>query len=156
MKSLLCFVLLASATLAIAQDRRYPPDDTQGHVPGEFYDRSSPTEAPPRPDPYKQPPDKILKANPNVAAKLAKLLPAGITPKEACAGFRRMGDCAAAIHAAQNLGVPFADLKAKLTADNAPDMQGVLHQLKPEVKAKAEAKKAEKQADKDLGNARVI
>ncbi len=110
----------------------------------------------PQADPYKQPPERILKANPDVVAKLAKLLPGGMKPQQACEGFKRMGDCGAAIHAAQNLGIPFADLKAKLTGENAPALDKLIQELKPDVKAKAEAKKAEKQADKDLWDARVI
>ncbi len=156
MKSLFCIFLLAGATIAFAQ-REGPLLDAdavkaqraQGHG------MSNPAEAP-QPDPYKQPPQRILKANPEVVTKIAKLLPSGMTPQQACEGFKRMGDCGAAIHAAQNLGIPFADLKSRLTAEDAPALDKLIQELKPDVKAKAEAKKAEKQADKDLWDARVI
>ncbi len=152
MKSLLCILLLTGATMAFAQ--QMDPDAVRAQR-AQGHGMSTAAEGP-QPDPYKQPPEKILNTNPDVAAKLAKLLPTGMKPQQACEGFKRMGDCGAAIHAAQNLGIPFADLKSRLTAENAPALDKLIQELKPDVKAKAEAKKAEKQADKDLWNARVI
>jgi hypothetical protein len=108
-----------------------------------------------QPDPYKQPPDRILKWNPKLSSKLATLLPTGMTAEQACSGFKRMGDCGAAIHVSHNLEIPFSDLKKKLTSDDAQPLADIIPLLKPVMNAKKEAKKAENQADRDLWDARV-
>ncbi len=67
-----------------------------------------------------------------------------------------MGACGAAIHVARNLGIAFADIKAKAAGDNPQLLADAIHDLKPDVKAKDEARKAEKQADRDLWNAKIF
>ena len=88
---------------------------------------------------------------PKLAAKLQKeLLPEGPNIQEACDGFKHLGDCVCAIHVSKNLGVPLPDLKAKVTGKGAEKIENAIHELKPDVDAKAEKKKAWKQAEKEI------
>jgi hypothetical protein len=101
--------------------------------------------------PADRPPVKVLKDDPKLVAKLQKLLPETITPQQACDGFKKLSDCVSALHAAQNLGIPLADLKGKIVADKSHDaLEKAIHELKPDADAKAERKKAQKQADRDI------
>jgi hypothetical protein len=98
----------------------------------------------------KQSPDTILSRNTKLSSKLDSLLPKGTTAQQACSGFKNLGQCVAAIHVSHNLGISFDDLKAKTTGDNSENLGKAIHDLKPAVNAKAEAKKGRKQADQDL------
>jgi hypothetical protein len=98
----------------------------------------------------KQSPDTILSRNAKLSSKLDSLLPKGTTAQQACSGFKNLGQCVAAIHVSHNLGITFDDLKAKMTGDKSESLGKAIHDLKPDVNAKAEAKKGQKQADKDL------
>ncbi len=110
---------------------------------------------PPKPDPYKLSPYDVLSLNPKIGAKLDSLLPSGMTASNACSGFKRMGDCGAAIHVSHNLGISFTDLKTRLTGDSAQPLADAIHDLKPDVPARKEARKGENQADRDLWGAIV-
>jgi hypothetical protein len=79
--------------------------------------------------------------------RLAALVPSGMSPQEACTGFKSTRECAAALHAAQNLNIPFADLKAKVTAGNK--LGPAIKALKPEAHVKSEVRRAEQQARSD-------
>lgn len=79
---------------------------------------------------------------------LAALVPAGMSTEEACTGFKNVKDCAASLHASQNLNIPFGDLKAKVTSGQG--LGDAIHQLKPDVNARAEVKRAEGQAEGDV------
>jgi hypothetical protein len=79
---------------------------------------------------------------------LAALVPAGMSTEEACTGFKNVKDCAAALHASQNLSIPFGDLKAKVTSGQG--LADAIHQLKPDANARAEVKRAEGQAEGDV------
>ena len=46
--------------------------------------------------------------------RLAKMLPANMTLNSASTGFRNQGQFIAAVHVSQNLGIPFADLRATM------------------------------------------
>ncbi len=98
----------------------------------------------------KQSPSDVLSHNAKLSSNLDKLLPNGMTAQQACDGFKNLGQCVAAIHVANNLNIPFADLKAKMTGSGAESLGKAIQDLKPSVNAKAEAKKANKQAAKDL------
>ncbi len=104
-------------------------------------------EAPP---PIDQSPKDAFVRDVKLAAKLQKLLPQGPNIQEACDGFRKLGDCVCSIHVAQNLDIPFADLKAKVTGKSAEKLETAIHELKPGVDAKGEKKKAYKQAEKEI------
>jgi hypothetical protein len=97
-------------------------------------------------------PSDILANNSKLSSNLQSLLPAGTTAQQACSGFKNLGQCVAAIHVSHNLGISFDDLKAKTTGDGAESLGKAIGDLKPAVDAKAEAKKAKKQADADLRN----
>lgn len=98
----------------------------------------------------KQSPQTILDRNTKLTANLQKLLPAGTTPQTACAGFKNLGQCVAAIHVSNNLGIPFDDLKAKMTGDAPESLGKSITELKPDANSTAEVKKANKQAKQDL------
>lgn len=98
----------------------------------------------------KQSPDTILSRDTKLNSNLEKLLPSGTTAQQACAGFKNLGQCVAAIHVSHNLDIPFADLKAKTTGTGAENLGKAIHALKPDADAKAETKKAQKQANDDL------
>jgi hypothetical protein len=93
--------------------------------------------------------EQLLDQNSKLSANLQKILPQGTTPQQACSGFSNLGRCVAAIHVSHNLGIPFSDLKDKLTGANAENLGKAIHDLKPDVDSKAEKKKAEKQAKAD-------
>ena len=60
-------------------------------------------------------------------------------------GFKNYGQYVAAQHVSENLGIPFEQLKAKVTGPNAESLGKAIHDLKglPASTANAEAKKAE-------------
>ena len=95
------------------------------------------------------------------------LLPAGTDLKTACAGFKNLGQCIAAVHASHNLKIPFACLSADMTGtapttgSTCPDGTGTskmslgksIQTLSPNASAKTEEKSATKQADADINEA---
>jgi hypothetical protein len=98
----------------------------------------------------KQSPDQILSRNTKLSSNLDKLLPNGETAQQACSGFKNLGQCVAAIHVSHNLGISFDELKAKMTGANSVNLGKAIQDLSPSVNAKAEAKKANKQAKQDF------
>jgi hypothetical protein len=80
--------------------------------------------------------------------RLAAIVPAGMSATEACAGFRSTDECAATLHASQNLGIPFTDLKAKVTGGQK--LGAAIKALKPDANVKSEVRKAEDQARADV------
>src|ERR1700730_17552390 len=81
------------------------------------------------------------------STRLAAIVPSGMSAQEACAGFRRVDECAATLHASQNLSIPFPDLKSRVTG--GAKLGTAIHQLKPDANVKAELRKAEEQARSD-------
>jgi hypothetical protein len=73
----------------------------------------------------------------------------GRKAQDACSGFKNLGQCVAAAHVGQNLGINFGTLKGRLTGPEAESLGKAIHELNPQVDAKAEAKKANKQAKDD-------
>ena len=96
------------------------------------------------------------------------LLPAGTDLKTACAGFKNLGQCIAAVHVSHNLNIPFACLSADMTG-TAPatgttcpagtgsskmSLGKSIQTLSPNTtNAKTEEKSATKQADADINEA---
>src|SRR5215467_4591081 len=134
MKTKLCLVfVLAAGLTAYAQHGRPAgvpasgPPMTPGASPGQM--PRQPGEMPPdiegrqhpmsekpdaasRPEPVgKQAPDVILQRDSQLATRLGGMLPNGMTAQQGCSGFRNLGECVAAIHVSQNLGIPFNELK---------------------------------------------
>jgi hypothetical protein len=52
------------------------------------------------------------------------------------------------LHAAQNLNIPFADLKSHVTGGEL--LEGAIHACKPDADAAAAARRAQQQARSDL------
>lgn len=97
------------------------------------------------------------KLNTTLSAKLQSqgLLPAGTDLKTACAPFRTLGQCIAAIHVSHNLGgnCTFANLTTAMTGTAKESLGKAIQGCDPHVSAKAEAKKATKAADADIKDA---
>jgi len=96
------------------------------------------------------------------------LLPAGTDLKTACAGFKNLGQCIAAVHVSHNLKIPFACLSADMTgtapatSTTCPAGTGAskmslgksIQTLSPNTSnAKTEEKSATKQADAYINEA---
>lgn len=94
----------------------------------------------------------LLTQNTKLSSNLAKLLPQGMTPQDACSGFKNLGQCVAVIHVSHNLDIPFADLKTKTTGSGSVSLGKAIEELKPGENGKAESKKAQQQANEDLKN----
>ncbi len=94
-----------------------------------------------------------LAQNPKLSARLEKLLP-GANLHEAAGGFKSVGQLVAAAHVSNNLGIPFAQLKSTMVGPPEKSLGEAIHQINPDVDAKAEAKRAEKQAKKDMDESR--
>ena len=86
-------------------------------------------------------------ASASQSMRLAALVPSGMSAQEACAGFRTVEECAATLHASQNLNIPFEDLKSRVTGGTK--LGAAIHQLKPDANIKAEVRKAAEQARSD-------
>jgi hypothetical protein len=80
--------------------------------------------------------------------RLAAIVPPGMSTTEACSGFRSTDECAATLHASQNLGIPFTHLKAKVTGGQK--LGAAIKELKPDANVKSEVRKAEDQARADV------
>jgi len=109
-------------------------------------------------------PGELLAHNSQLSSKLQGLLPKGTTPDQACAGFKNLGQCVAAIHVSHNLGISFACMKANMTGQAPPSGSSCpagtgsktmslgksIQALRPTADAKSETKKANEQAEDDL------
>jgi hypothetical protein len=74
--------------------------------------------------------------------------------KTACSGFKNLGQCVAAMHVAKNLNLSFSDFQSKMTGSSPESLGKAIQDLGgPNVNAKSEAKKANKQANQDLNAA---
>lgn len=114
-----------------------------------------------RPQMSTQAPQKAL-SNPHLDSSLTNALgksginiPGG-NLQTACAGFKNLGQCVAALHVAKNLGLNFSDLQSKMTGSNPESLGKAIQDLGgPNVSAKSEAKKANKQATHDVSSAEM-
>ena len=95
-------------------------------------------------------PSDVLSHNTAIAGKIKTLT--GQDAQTACGGFKNIGQCVAAAHVAKNLNIPggFDALKAKVTGAGAVSLGKPIKGFAPDADAKAETKKANKQADDDL------
>jgi hypothetical protein len=89
----------------------------------------------------------VTSALTNALTKSGVTIPGG-NLQTACSGFKNLGQCVAALHVAKNLNLSFSDLQTKMGSESLgkaiQDLGG------PNVNAKSEAKKANKQASQDL------
>lgn len=104
-----------------------------------------------------------MQNDPAFAKKIDKLLPMGMDAKTAEMGFRNRGQFIAALHVSKNLGIPFDQLKAKITGitvqangqttQSTPMSLGkAIQALKPTLtqdQVKDAVKKADKEASED-------
>ena len=95
-------------------------------------------------------PGELLTQNTQLNSKLQSLLPTGTDTQAAASGFKNLGQFVAAVHVSKNLGIPFDDLKAKMTGANAVSLGRAIHELKPTANAKEAAKEASRQAKQDI------
>ncbi len=95
-------------------------------------------------------PSDVLKHNTAIAGKIKTLT--GEHAQTACSGFKNLGQCVAAAHLAKNLDFPggFDALKAKITGTGAVSLGKAIEGIASHADAKAEVKKANKQASDDL------
>ncbi len=101
--------------------------------------------------------DDKLTTNTKLAGKISDLT--SMSAKDACSGFKNLGQCIAAAHVAKNLKLTFADLKDKMLALNADGTKNAtakpmslgkaIQSLDPQADAKTEVKKANQQATSD-------
>jgi hypothetical protein len=98
-------------------------------------------------------PSDVLSHNTAIGSKIKSLT--GEDAQTACSGFKNLGQCVAAAHVAKNLNIPggFDALKAKITGSGAMSLGKAIANLAPSANAKAEAKKANKQASNDMKEA---
>jgi hypothetical protein len=141
-----------------------PQGQGGGRPPVPAPQRPSP---PPRPEKQQAPeakakPEKAGKSssvsqqlakNSKLSARLEKLLP-GANLQEASSGFKNLGLFVAAAHVSNNLGIPFGHLKSTMLGPPEKSLGEAIHQINPDVDARAEARKAEKQAKKDMDDSR--
>ena len=77
------------------------------------------------------------------------MLPAGMNLRNAASGFKNQGQFIAALHASKNLGIPFSQLKSRMTGEQRMSLGQAIHDVKPgmsEKDAHREVERAEKQA----------
>jgi len=91
-----------------------------------------------------------LSDNTKLAGKLQGLLPEGTNLQQAAQGYKNLGQFVAAVHVSHNLGIPFDQLKSKMIGPPSESLGKAISQLKPDVKAKTEAKKGTAEANQDL------
>jgi hypothetical protein len=90
-----------------------------------------------------------IDSNPELASRVQAMLPSGMSMSGAAAGFKNEGQFLAALHASQNLNIPFSELKAKMTGSEHMSLGEAIKTSKPKMsddEAKEETKKAERQA----------
>jgi hypothetical protein len=93
-----------------------------------------------------------------ISKQLGPLLPAGTTVEGGAAGFKNQGEFISAVHVAHNLDIPFDQIKAQMTAEDAASLGDVIKTLRPQLDTKAikdNVKLAERQTDRDLRQARA-
>lgn len=111
--------------------------------------------------------DQVLTRNTKLSKTIANYT--GQSAQQACSNFKNLGQCVAAVHVSQNLGISFACLKGEMTGTAAPagsncpagtaaagvgtktmSLGKSIQSLSPAVNSKTEAKKAQQQANQDL------
>jgi len=103
-----------------------------------------------------------------LSLQLQAVLPPRTSLKDACAGFRSLNDCVAALHVSHNLSIKFNCLKWDVTGakpagdvkscaapsrDRAMELSKAIRELKPDANFRTEAKNVEKRAREDIKDA---
>lgn len=90
-----------------------------------------------------------LQRHPELAERVAPLLPPGVTAEQAAAGFRNWGQFVAALQVSKNLGIPFEDLKARMTGAESVSLGKAIQELRPDLsrdQVRAAVREAEREA----------
>ncbi len=91
-----------------------------------------------------------LSRNSKLSARLQGLL-GDRDLQESAAGFKNLGQFVAAAHVSKNLDISFDELKYQMTNPDSPKSLGkAIRELRPDASSRREARKANKQAKKDL------
>jgi hypothetical protein len=103
-----------------------------------------------------------------LSLQMQAVLPPRTSLKDACAGFKSLDDCVAALRVSHNLNIKLNCLKWDMTGakpagdvksceaparDKAMDLSKAIHVLKPTVNSREQAKSAEKRAHEDIKDA---
>lgn len=91
-----------------------------------------------------------LQQQPQLASKLAALLPPGTNLQTAAVGFKNFGQFVAAVHVSHNLGIPFDQLRARMIGPNAVSLGQAIQVLKPTTNVEREVARAETEAREDM------
>lgn len=84
-----------------------------------------------------------LASSPKLAQRLTTLLPSGTTLQTATAGFKTLGQFVAAVEVSHNLGIPFDQLKTRITGQHPESLGQAVEALRPGTTNK-QIKQAEK------------
>ena len=161
-------VSMLSGALMLGLASVVPASDQRGTPPPQSQARGQSAKPPKTPPPTSNRPSKPattpaatpapkgpqtagqhLAQQPQLSAKLQPLLPVGTDLQAAALGFKNLGDFVSAVHVSNNLGIPFDQLKLRLTGSDSVSLGQAIHDLRPTVDAAAEVKKAQGQARKD-------
>ena len=105
--------------------------------------------------------DYMLSRNEKLSARLEGLL-GGRSLQKSAEGFKNLGQFVAAVHVSKNLGIDFNELKTRMTGSSSESLSTsenlgtskslgkAIRELRPDVNASKEVRKANKQASKDL------
>ena len=93
---------------------------------------------------------RSIDERPWLVSRIQPLLPRGSSIASASSGFKNDGQFLAALHAAQNLSIPFPTLKNAVTGATAVSLVQAIRVMRRSVDATAEANRAEQQATGDL------
>ena len=100
-----------------------------------------------------------LGENTHLATRLKGLFPPETDLQLASSGFKNLGQFVAAAHVSKNLGIPFDQLKSRMlgisttaaeSGDSPVSLGKAIKELRPEVDATSEVKKAERQAKEEI------
>jgi hypothetical protein len=90
-----------------------------------------------------------LHLNPKLEDQVKTMLPSNMSVDDASAGFKNRGQFISALHVSKNLGIPFGDLRSRMTGDQSMSLGKAIETLKPDLgktKANDEAKRGEREA----------
>jgi hypothetical protein len=91
--------------------------------------------------------EERLQRNPELRAKLERLLPPGTNVTTAASGFKNQGQFIAALHTSKNLGIPFDQLKSKMTGTDPMSLGQAIRELKPAMTERESLREAERAED---------
>jgi hypothetical protein len=98
-----------------------------------------------------------LDRNTYLSSEVKPLLPPRTTVMDAATGFKKEKEFLAAAHLSRNLGIPFDQIKTRMTAEHRMSLTDALRDIRSDMskkEAKEEVKKAEGQAKEDEHHAK--